>query len=136
MRIWEPSRRRGGGTLCAVFILPSGTAPFPHLGVEALLTCARYPLCYRICVPLAPVVLGHATSKNEEVDQTKSSGQQSLLSRSINLPERGGGPKWVAPRVSKFKGFYELFYRTLLSNQGVLSHASQGFDHVSVCLVG
>lgn len=26
-------------------------------------------------VPLVPTVLGHATSKNEGVDQTKSSGQ-------------------------------------------------------------
>ena len=38
--------------------------------------------------------------------------------------------------VSVFRGFYELFCGTILSNQGVLSGANQGFGHVSVYLLG
>lgn len=32
--------------------------------------------CCRVSFPLVPVVLGHPTLKNEEVDQMKSGGQQ------------------------------------------------------------
>lgn len=31
---------------------------------------------YRICVPYVPMVLAHVTSKNKEVHQTESGGQQ------------------------------------------------------------
>lgn len=45
------------------------------------------------------VVLGHATLKNEEVDQTKHDGKQSsLLGDSTKFPEREGfqeGCLWV-----------------------------------------
>ena len=37
-----------------------------------------------------PAVLGHASSKNEEVDQTKSGGQQSKVLLNIKLPEKEG----------------------------------------------
>ena len=54
------------------------------------------------------------------------------MSKSGKLQEGVGGPKRVALRVSKLRGFYELFHRTILSNQGGMSHANQGFGHVSV----
>ena len=59
-----------------------------------------------------------------------------FIEREYKDAGEGGGPEWVAPGVSKFRGFYELFCRTFLSNQGVLSRSNPGFGHVSVCLIG
>ena len=58
------------------------------------------------------------------------------MSKSIKLPEREVDPSGLPPGVSKFSGFYELFCRIFLSNQGVPSPANQSFGHVSVSLLG
>ena len=50
-------------------------------------------------------------------------------------PREGGGPEGTASRVSKFRGFYEFFCGTMLSNQGVLSCANQGFGHLPYYLL-
>ena len=59
-----------------------------------------------------PTVLGHAASKNEEIDQMKNGGQQSLLSNSIKLQERKGVPRGLSLELSPgvfMKSFGELF---------------------------
>lgn len=64
------------------------------------------------------------------------SSKAKFTEQEYKAPREGGGPEWVAPGVSKFGGFHELFGRTFLSNQGVQSRANQGFGHVSVYLLG
>lgn len=73
--------------------------------------------------PVAEMVLGHAPWKSEEVggqDEECWAAKQSSLSDSTKLPEWEGGLRRLTPRVSKFRGFYELFHRTILNSQGVL----------------
>ena len=74
-------------------------------------------MCFRIFIPLMPTVLSHAASKNEEVDQTKSSGQQGKVYWTIIVQrtQGGWGPERVALLVFTFTGFYKLFPGTILS---------------------
>ena len=58
------------------------------------------------------------------------------MSKSRKLPEREGGPERVAPRISKWRGVYGVFCRTILSNHGVPSGGDQGFGHIYVYLSG
>ena len=77
---------------------------------------------YRAYVPLAPrclvAPLGRIRSRADEDGGTK----QNLLSKSMELLG-GKGSKWVAPRVSKFRGVPKLSGGTLLSLWGGLSRA-------------
>ena len=70
--------------------------------------------CRRISLAM---VLGHTALKNEEVDQTKSGGQQSKVNWIIvkqrfwgivQSSQIGGEPEAVATRVSTSRGFYGL----------------------------
>lgn len=60
--------------------------------------------------------------------------EQGLLSKSTKLPETKTLER-VVPGVFTFRGFYELFCGTSLSDQGVLSLANQGSGHMSVYLL-
>lgn len=113
-----------------------------HPGLGHLFACLSYFIfefsksVTGFCVPLVPMVPGHTASKNEELEQTEwwAAGPR-WRSKSVKL-QRGKGTWLVWPRVSKSRGFYELFGGTSLSNQGVMSHANQGFGHRSVHLLG
>lgn len=84
-----------------------------------------------------PSILGHATLKNEDIDQTEVVGSTTkFIEQKNKVPTEDRGPKRAALRVSKLRGFYELFCRTFLSNQDVMSPANQGFGHISVYLLG
>ena len=82
-----------------------------------------------------PAVLGNATWKNEDVDQTKSGGQQSQLSSSIKFPGKEGDLRGLPLELLSVGVFMNSFVGTIFSNQGMLSHANQGFGHMSVYLL-
>lgn len=83
------------------------------------------------------MVLGYSALKNEEVDQRKLVGSKAKLTeQGYKDPREGGGPEWVSPRVSKCRGFYELFCGNFVSNQGVLGCAKQGSGHKTLYLLG
>lgn len=59
-----------------------------------------------------------------------------FIEQEYKAPGEGGGPERVGLKMSKFRGYYELFCGTIFSNRGVLSCANQGFGHISVYLLG
>ena len=66
--------------------------------------------CCGNSLPLVSAVLGHAASKNEEVDQMKSDGQQSkVYSQSIELPEREAWLRGLPLEFLSFRGFMSCF---------------------------
>ena len=74
------------------------------------------------------MILGHTTWKNKEVDQLKSGGSKAKFTeQKYKAPGDRGSPERVAPGVSQFRDFYELFCRTILWNKGVLGRANQSF---------